>query len=320
MKITTTELATRGSARTPDLLVGEIGIGEQRSIVKELALKAFRTLGLIAVLGICLNSPATAQAHLKYFGYVYAGEMAGDLAATYSYTNFAFTDGVYGESLVDRVNTMRSFNTLAFIDLGRVLWIRNNSQGTPDVCPNSPYAEWCLAFDYLERWRSWRQQNAAVLDSDHVLAFHVIGEASLLGIPPQDVDTATTLVKTTFPSINTVLVEAGICLLDTPESNQRCTSEGRFPAGKYWNSPKADWVGLDQYQIHPTTDSNFAAEIASLKYQMYAGQQIVYVMDAKWDSTYPAYGISLSDMAGITWDWYQVAASDPLAVMVAAFL
>ena len=296
----------------------------QWSPICDLARKMFATLSVITALGIGFNSPAAAQAHLKYFGYVYAGETASDLAATYSYTNFAFTDGAYGESLVDRVNTMRSYNILAFIDLGRVLWVKNNAPGTPDVCPSNWTAEWCLPPDYRQRWQSWTQQNAAVLDSDHVLAFHIIGEASLLGIPPQDIDTATTLVKTTFPSINTVLVDAGICLANPPpppESSdyKRCTSDGRFPWG-FRNSRSADWVGLDQYQIHPTRDSNFAAEIASLKHQMYAGQQIVYVMDAKWDSTYTPYGISLSDMADITWEWYQAAASDPLAVMVAAFL
>jgi hypothetical protein len=312
-------LAKTAEARG-DFTMNTTGMHRPSSVIGKRLRKIFPILSVIVALGACFASPAAAQGHLQYFGYAYAGDNANDLAATYSYTNFTLTNGVYGESLVARVSAMHSKNVLAVIDLGQVVWIPNTAPGTPDVCPNNWNAEYCLPLNYVQRWQSWVQQNAAVLNSNYVLAFQVITEPDLFGIPQQDVDKATMLVKSTFPSIKTMLIEAGVCVVDDPAYHDRCTSQGKFPAGLR-NSTSADWVGLDQYQVHPTTDPKFKAQMDALRKQKYTNQKIVYVMQGTWASNVdPAYGIPLSAMAGITTEWYQVAAADPDAAVLGVFL
>ena len=242
---------------------------------------------------------AMSQNNIKYFGYAYGAEDSTDLSKTGFYTNFASTDGVYGQSLVARVNAMTAANVLALIDLGQVLWCQTNGQGNYHLCSASDQG-----LDYRARWNAWKSQNQSVLNTRQVLAFGIIDAAVAYGIPDQDVNAAAQLVKGDFPAIITY------------------STDGAIHASQFRNSPYLDWLGLDQYGIDPLTDSTFKNAIATLKRSMYSNQKLIYVLDAFWEKDLhrDQYGLCQADLGPIAYEWYRAANADPQAVMLVGFL
>src|SRR5262249_43738226 len=160
-----------------------------------------------------------ATSQIQYFGYVYGAgayldqnnqlvETTTDLPITSPYTNFSTTDGVCTpfsgavqtcQSLVSRVNTMKSYGVKAFIDLGKVLWCSTDNYGHAYLCP-----------DYNSRWQLWVQTNSSVLNPGHVAGFNILSEGILYGIPRTDIETAAHLVKTYYSNLPTSVIEASV--------------------------------------------------------------------------------------------------------------
>jgi len=253
---------------------------------------------LLSAVAIFWPLVAMSQNTIKYFGYAYGADYPADLSKTGFYTNFALTDGAYGESLVTRVNAMTAANILAVIDLGHVLWCQVNGKGPYHLCSASDQG-----LNYQARWYEWKSLNQSVLNSKQVLAFQVIDEPSDYGIPDQDVDKAAKLVKGDFKGINTFVIEAAEYV------------------SVFRNSPSLDWVGLDQFAIDPLTDNGFNSAMAKLKQIMYKNQKIVYTVDGSWDKAlHGGAGLCPADMASIAYEWYRKANADTQTAILGVFL
>jgi len=261
-----------------------------------------------------LQGPALhAQGHLQYFGYDDGAVTDADLTQTYSYTNVAATNPncqgssttpfVCGScqsipSVVGTVSAMAGKGVKAIVDLSQVLF-----------CATSPTGHWTLRSDYAASWQAFRTSNASVLDAAHVASFYVMDEPTLNGVTFSELSTATTAVKNAFPAIPASTVEAYISV------------------GSLIIPSNMDWIGIDQYAIgDPATDLTYQNQLQILKSKLVPGQKVIYVMDAFFDPQ--IHGTALPSAAGwvpsqlscVASRWYSLAVSDPLAVLLAAFI
>lgn len=248
--------------------------------------------------------PAAAGAQLQYFGYSSMGNQPSDaqnrqdLDGTASYTNFAeigASDAVTDPALRSRVLNITQHGLKALIDLGKLLW-----------CPAHNYQHLCP--DYLQRWAQWQQTNGSVINSANVLAFGVLDEPfgrDAMG----DYDTAASLVKSTYPWAKIYMIEGGLIIRQPGGAFDRYI--GALPA--------VDWVGVDEYAIHPASDAGYQAALQKLK-SKFPVKKIAYVLDGYWDSSHAAVFGKIGVMGPIADEWYSVARQDPNAVMLGVFL
>ena len=263
---------------------------------------------VLALTVLLLWPPPQSQSQIstqpiKYFGYI--GALSdSDLSRVRSYTNFTYVDGVYGQSITNTLTRIRNNGMLAIVDLGKVLWCPRSQ--TPGLCPS--YSGWHLCewaeLSYYDRWNQWRAMNASVLNSGYVLAFSVIGEPTILGIPPADVETAVKLVEQTYPGIPTLVTEASIAILRSD-----------FEVSK-----SADWVGTVKYGTHPNRDTSFQQSVDKLKNLKQTWQKMAYAMDAYHDSDHVSVAKYPEDMDTIAQEWYTIASRDPDAILLSPFL
>jgi hypothetical protein len=250
--------------------------------------RLFAAAGVVAA----VVAAARLDARIRYFGYEGGGEDDSSLAATAAYTNIAVTDGIDGVGsgvLAERLARMRLAGVRAMIELTSVLF--------------EPSADgWSYRADAPQRWAAFVEENALVLDADHVACFYVMNEPTWNRVPPADVDRAARLVKGSFPAIPTAIVEAWLAVGEAVP-------------------PSVDWAGIDEYAIrNPAVDPVYQAALAALRKSLAPGQKIIYVLDGWWAAgLHGAAGIAPEDLADIASRWYDLARSDPDAVLLAVF-
>ena len=207
----------------------------------------------------------------------------------------------------------------AMIDLTNVLWC-----GSP--------APHFLCADYPQRLAAFEAANAGYLNADSVLAFYILDEPILRGVPVSSLNLAIEAVKSRFPEIPTAYVEAYIEI-------------GIF-GSDYPLSPFVDWFGIDKYFMKdpaadPCPDNlsscgpvghvgySFKKEIEIAEQLMSPAQKFIYVLDGWFEtrchqtvnSECPTEGgLSEEDMEGVASAWYAMANSDPRAIFLAVFI
>jgi hypothetical protein len=249
-----------------------------------------------------------SQQPIKYFGY--AGPDNDEaLNRVSSYTNFSYIGGSYGVSITAQVTAIKNHGMRAVIDLGDVLWCRDD--------PNNGYGTWHLCSEsrgdlsYITRWNAWTSMNSSVLNSSNVLAFSIITEQTLRTIPVADIQAATSLVKQAYPIIPTMAIDSSTEVYDAYYG---------FYGGTFSFPSNLDWVGVFQYYIHPTSDYRFKDSINILKLRKQSGQKIVYVMDGFYSDLHTSIAPTIVDMDRIAQEWYQVATQDSEAILLGVFL
>lgn len=260
-----------------------------------------RIAGAVVALALVSGGSLQAQGNLQYFGYTGVRSEA-DLTQTYSYTNItAFhalctgsTDcGNCGanQSVVNDLNATSAKNVKVVLGLSDVLFCR-------DTATN----RWQLRPDYITSWNSFRTANSSVLDSAHVASFYIMDEPTWNGVTFSELNSATNLVKGSYPTIPTSIVEA-------------------FPAVSNLIIPSAmDWIGFDQYGVSdPATSNSYQATLSTLKSKMTASQKVIYVMDAFHEPVGIQVGWTPSQLGCVASRWYSQALNDPSAVLLAAF-
>jgi hypothetical protein len=197
----------------------------------------------------------------------------------------------------------------AFIDLGGVFWIRDLN--SPD--PNA----YKLRDDAYDRWFNFIYAQGSYFDpariGQYVIAFTIANEPTFHGIPMSDVQWAASLVKsssTGFPNIPTAVVEDGNMVSDPG----------------YLDRPLADYVdlwGIDLYGIHPAIASQVSDAMSHYRTMMsglaHSQKKFFYAMDGFFDTTLHAC-FAKRDMPGVAQEWFNVAGSDPDAILIGAFL
>jgi hypothetical protein len=254
-----------------------------------------------------LSLPAAAQ--IQYFGYVGGADDDLSLSNLNGFANFAHlsTPADLASTFVrDRVNALSQKGWKATIDLGLVLWC--------DYDGNGSYRSLC--WDWVQRWTTWKQNNASILTADKVLAFDILDEPFNRGTYMTDFETAAQRVKADFPWAKTWMTEAACVIAGTCSSNWPSPGLGGYQG----SLPGIDWLGLDAYGIHPSTDWAYQNARTTLKGR-FPGRKWIYVLDGYWDPN--LHGVNLSsmyDMGAIADEWYNLARNDADAVLLGAFL
>lgn len=257
----------------------------------------------------CAQSPACSWTpHLKYFGYVGAGDDTQNrgLDQTKGFTNFAHiaTPADLSSTFVrDRVTAMSQRGLKATIDLGLVLWCGSGSPAT--------YKNLCT--DWAQRWETWKTNNASILTSDKVLGFTILDGPFGRNASMTHYDLAAAKVKTDFPWAKTLMIEAA-CVVKGQCGSTTYTLFNSYSGGL----PSIDWVGLSGYGIHPATDSTYQSALTKLK-NKYPAKPRAYIMDGYWDPNAHGTVFGLSSMRSIAREWYNLARNDFGAIFLGVF-
>jgi hypothetical protein len=257
--------------------------------------------------GVFLSFPAAAQ--LQHFGYVFNGENDASLDATKGFTNFAHTvsETPQDAAFLARINNINSRGLKATIDLGKIFWCGTNYN--------------YLCSDWQSRWNQWKTYNASILTADKVLAVTVRDEPLLYGASLNDVETAAAYIKSD-PSLSWIKIWNMEAACKVAADN--C---GAFAGDNGFNRitttlPSVDWIGINMYAIDPVTNQTYltARDLFRAKFP---GKQWLYIADGFWrtglhDQAF--YGTTPTYMETIAQRWYDLARTDPSAVLFGFFL
>lgn len=243
------------------------------------------------------NVQTQPQQPVKHFGYL-GPSTDSDLSRVHSYTDFTYTDGVYGQSIIDTATLVKNNGMRLVIDLGKVLW-----------CPTSLANDtWHLCgaweVDYQSRWSNWVSMNSSVLNSSYVLAFSVMTEPVQRTVPKIDLEAAVALVKQTFPQIPT-LVAVGSAEVNRTD---------------FYLPNNADWITFFAYYVlHPNLDYTISQEVATLKSKKQSWQRMAYSLDGFYTCPHQQAFLTLDNMDSIAQEWYTFASRDPEAILLGVF-
>lgn len=251
---------------------------------------------LVVSYSFCQKAPS----HLKYFGYYLVDTEIDDPHDGSSMTNYVeevanfsniahlhvsnFTDNLTG-----RVNWMNTNCLKPFISVQGIFWSRKDANG-----PSGN--RFTLLPNYLERWNTFKKTNASVLNGSQVEFFYVSDEPVWNGITYDELNTICNLLKKDCPDIKIMILEAYVTL-------------------KQFKIPKsADFIGFDRYCVfHPSTDTSFLANLATLKSKLSAPHQKIWLtIDDNWIPLYGTYNYTPEMMASVIQEYYDIAAREPL--------
>ncbi|HEU0015515.1 MAG TPA: hypothetical protein VFQ45_17665 [Longimicrobium sp.] len=256
------------------------------------------------------TAPAASGAagSLQYFGYVGNGDDDWGLAMTKGFTNFAHVatrNSTTDPFVRDRVTAIAQRGLKATIDLGRIFWC--------DYVGDDSFRFRCN--DWEARWAQWKAFNAGILTPDKVLAFAVLDEPFNRNVNMAHYEELVLRVKADFPWAKTWMFE-GACIV----MNEWCGyAPGSNAFARYTGTlPGVDWIGIDQYIIHPATNSTFQNARSRMKAR-FPGKQWAYVMDGWWTPGHAATFGARESMRAIAREWYDVARADPSAVLLGVF-
>jgi len=260
------------------------------------------------VITICLSLllllPASAQ--LQYFGYVGGADNDGALDKLKGFTNMAHLStsaDLTSTFVANRVQALTQRGGKAIIDLGFVLWCGTDPATYRTLCP-----------DYVQRWATWKQNNAAILNGSQVLGFTILDEPFRRDANMTQYDAAAHMVRSAFPWAKIILVDAACAI------RGQCNGATTLSFSRYTGTlPDVDWLGLDEYAIHPKTDTGYRAAVSQFKAR-FPGRKWLYVMDGYWDDAHKAaFNIIVPTMGIVAQEWYDVARADADAVLLGVF-
>jgi hypothetical protein len=265
---------------------------------------------ILTALFLLASAAAPAVAELQYFGYVGGANDDNALARTRSYSNFAHLSArpdVEDPFVRVRVLALSQRGMKAVIDLDRVFWC--------DPDGDHSYRDPCK--DWASRWKRWKAFNAGVLTPDRVLAFGLLDEPFNQDADMDHYEAVAAQVKADLPWARLYMVE-GACVIVDGKCGSNPVSHAF--ANYHGSLPGIDWIGVDDYGIHPATDATFQEAVRRMRAR-FPDKQWLYVMDGWWASYLHPYVFGKPSVMGrIAREWYDVARADPDAVLLGVFL
>jgi Secretion system C-terminal sorting domain len=241
----------------------------------------------------------SAPAHLKYFGFVAIDCFYDDpldttaivdyIAEVDSFSNIAhmcvydFTDDI-----VVRTQTMNSHCVNPMLHIQNVFF-----QYVDTAAPSG--ANYDLFPNFLNRWITFKNINASVLNATNIGCFYLADEPFWNGMTLNEMNIVTSIVKTDFPAIPILTVEA-YGSVNTMQV-----------------SPDIDWVGFDRYgEFDPQNNAAFLENLDTLKARLSSpSQRIFLIIDDQWFPEYQTFlGWTQDTMADVVQNYYDLAASD----------
>lgn len=245
--------------------------------------------------------PPNQALHLFGFVGVACGEDYSDEVA--DFTNVATTcapDPSVGELVANQLDTFEQRGLRALLNVEGLFFVE------APTAPLAPYGgpRLVLRDDYRHRWEELVKR-AGLAERRHALAaVFVADEPTWRGISPEDLSTAYAAVRSTFPDLSLLLVEA------YPVLDQLVIP------------PAVDWVAFDRYGVlDPANDAEYLADLALLKAQRSRpDQQIILIMETQWLLTYAEFGIPPKAMAGVAESYYRLANRDAAVIGLVGYL
>lgn len=257
---------------------------------------------LLSMVCMCLSFSLTAQtapAHLKYFGFTaidcfYDDPLDASTVTNYvtevdSFSNIAHMCVYdYTDNIVARTNFMNAHCVNPILHIQEIFF-----EYVDTLAPGG--SNYDLRPNFASRWATFVATNSAVLLPSKIGCFYIADEPFWCGISLAEMDTVCALVKSAFPAIPLLMVEA-------------------YTTVNVMQIPQAmDWVGFDRYgTFDPQTDPAFVENMDTLKSRLSAPhQKIVLIIDDQWWPEYQIYlGWSQDTMADIVQNYYDLAVSD----------
>lgn len=162
-----------------------------------------------------------------------------------------------------------------------------------------------LRVDAATRWAKFVNANRDVLVPHFVAALYVVDEPVWNGVSPADFSHALKIVKTAFPDIPTMSIEASLVI-----------EQVMVPV-------LLDWIGFDRYDtVDPEADGAWLADLATVHAaRSRPDQRIVLVASTQWLPYYLTDGgIRPEDMGRVVFSYYRVAASNPDVIALIGYL
>ncbi len=256
-----------------------------------------------------MEPQTNSGSHIKYFGFTIIDTHWDD--PTDSETKRNYADEVHDFSNLADILVVSPTDNLtqrvqAFNNLDMKTVLHLNELFFELVGTNSPSgADYNLRTDYEERWHQFVTINQAVLDKNRIGTFYAGEEPTWNGISFAELSTVTALIKSQFPEIPVMIIEAYPILndLQVPET--------------------ADWIGFDHYFIKdPNSNPTFRQEWQTLKSKLSdSSQKIMVIMDSHYISwAHGDFGnIELGEMDDVANSYYQLAKNDTTVIGILGY-
>ncbi|MFS4494461.1 hypothetical protein [Maribacter sp. 2308TA10-17] len=256
-----------------------------------------------------VSSSANQNSHIEYFGFTIIDTYWDDPTDSESKTNYA--DEIHNFSnLADvlvvspNADLTQRIQTFADLDLKAILHL--NELFFELIDTNSPSgSNYNLRPDYKDRWNEFKDINLSILNTNYIGALYIGEEPTWNGITFTELNSVSQLLKTDFPSIPSMIIEAYPSLSDLqiPET--------------------VDWIGFDRYFIkNPNTNSEFQKDWALLKSKISnPTQKIMVILDSHFiDWAHGDLGnIDLTQMDEVANNYYILAKSDEKVVGILGY-
>lgn len=202
------------------------------------------------------------------------------------------------ESIAIRIDNFQSHQIKSLLHIESIFFSSKKSEHTGSGFRLTLYE------DVDERWANFVNENRNVLTPENVAAFYVVDEPVWNGVEFADFDRVLALIKTTFPQIPTLSIEA-------------------YPVlDKFLVTDQLDWLGFDRYDsVDPYNDAEWLSDLNTVSNsRTNAEQKIVIVASTQWLPYYNDAGIKPEDMASIASSYFDVANSQEDVVAVIGYL
>lgn len=233
----------------------------------------------------------SAEAHLKYFGYLRVDCETSYLDEVTGHVNM-------GEKKLENYTEDLSFDA-SFYKASCVKPILN----IQNIFFAESDGQYGFARDIKLHWDYFKNKNKSVLDTQDITALYIAEQPVKKGISNEMLDSVCTLVKNDLP--NTPLL-----ILYSPEQ----LSSIEIPE-------KTDYVGFMQFGLSdPNADASYLSNLDAIKNKMADHQKLFIVMDAQWTPEHGQAGIDSTDMHTVVENYYTLANGEELAVGLLAYL
>ena len=246
--------------------------------------------------------------HIKYFGFTLIDTFWDDPTDTEIKTNYANEVYTFSniadilvtsptDNIVERMNVFSSLQLKSILHLNE-LFFENTGINAPSG------TKYSLRNDFKERWNQFVTINDLQFHIENVQAFYIGEEPTWNAISFSELKAATDYVKSLFPNIPILIIEASSAIEDL-----------EIPVS-------VDWIGFDHYFVKdPANNAQFLNELNVLKSKMNATQYLVFIMDTHYIKSVHGdiAGIEINDMKAIAKSYFDLAKKEPKTIAILGY-
>ncbi len=235
--------------------------------------------------------------HLQYFGFAITDCGTNYTNLVDDFVNLIDMCPEDFSSLESRVNSNTVGNNKVIIHL-QGLFIDN----IPDNTSPSGF-RYELLDNYETQFNLWKDNNT-FLTADKVAAFDFADEPGWNQMNMQDLAIAAVLIKSAFPDIPIMVIEASDGINDLTITND------------------IDWVGFDRYgTLDPKNDSEFLSRLELIKSKRTnINQKLVLIMESQWLDLYTQAGFDESVLIPMANSYSDLAQSEDDVIALISYL